>query len=194
METSARRQRADELGGLDHCPPQAVIGVVDFGGTISYGGGANPAGEANCLCAKISYGSALFRVGCRCGLLVLLLEIPTAANCRFAKISYGAVASRPVHFGLQGLFLGLELLGGILRQEGFPLPTIAYVDGEYRVRVANFQCIKTFYGAGASRLASDHLLGLGLENPGELLGWEDPASVKSTMMAQNVSLQGLQGL
>lgn len=171
-----------------------MIGVLDFGSTISYGAGANPAGEANCLCAKISYGSASFRVGRRRGLLVLLLEIPTAANCRFGKISYGAVASRPGHFGLQGLLLGLELLGEILRQEGCPLPTIVYVDVEYRVRVANFQCIKIFYGAGASRLASDDSLGLGLENPGEPLGWEDPAPLKSTMMAQDVSLQGLQGL
>lgn len=110
---NARRQRADELGGLDHCPPQTVIGVVDFEGTIAYGAGATLAGEANCLCAKISYGSASFRVGRRCGLLVLLLEIPTAANCRFAMISYGAVVPRPGHFGLQGLLLGLELLGEI---------------------------------------------------------------------------------
>lgn len=155
---------------------------MDFGDTIAYGAGANLAGEANCLCAKISYGSASFPVGRRCGLLVLLLEIPTAANCRFAKISYGAVASRPGHFGLQGLLLGLELLGEIPGQEGCPLPTIVYVAGEYRVRVANFQCIKIFYGAGASRLASDDLLGL------------DPASVKSTKMARDVSLQGSKGL
>lgn len=97
MGTSARRQGADELSGLDHCPPQAV---VDFGGTISYGAGANPAGEANCLRAKTFYGSASFLVGRRCGLLVLLLEIPTAANCRFVKTSCGAVAFRPGHFGL----------------------------------------------------------------------------------------------
>lgn len=167
---------------------------MDFEGTIAYVAGANLAGEANCLCAKISYGSASFRVGRRCGLLVLLLEIPTAANCRFAKISYGAVASRPGHFGLQGLLLGLELLGEIPGQEGCPLPTIVYVAGEYRVRVANFQCIKIFYGASASCLASDDLLGLGLENPGELLGWEDPASVKSTKIARDLSLQGSKGL
>ena len=159
-----------------------MIGVVDFGDTIAYGAGANLAGEANCLCAKISYGSASFPVGRRCGLLVLLLEIPTAANCRFAKISYGAVASRPGDFGLQGLLLGLELLGEIPGLEGCPLPTTVYVAGEYRVRVANFQCIKIFYGAGASRLASDDLLGL------------DPASVKSTKMARDVSLQGSKGL
>lgn len=90
--------------------------------------------------------------------------------------------------------LGLELLGEILRQEGFPLPTIVCVDGEYRVRVAKFRCLRIFYGAGASRLASGDLLGLGLENPGEPLGWEDPAWVKSTVMAQDVPLQGLQGL
>lgn len=170
MGTSARRQGADELSGLDHYPPQAVIGVVDFGGTIAYGAGANLAGEANCLCAEISYGSASFRVRRRYGLLALLLEIPTAANFQFVKIFYGAVASRPGRFGLHGLLLGLDLLGEIPGQEDSPLPTIVYGAGEYRVRVPNFQCSKIFFGAGASRLASGGLLGLGLEDPGEFLG------------------------
>lgn len=100
----------------------------------------------------------------------------------------------PGHFGLQELLLDLELLGEISGQEGCLLPMIVYVAGEYHVRVANFQCIMIFCGAGASRLASDDLQGFGPENPGELLGCEHLASVKLTKMARDVSLQGSKGL
>lgn len=132
-------------------------------------------------------------MGSHCGLLVLLLGIPTAANRRFAKIFYGAVVSPSGHLGLRGLLLGLDLLGEIPGQERCPLPTIVYGAGEYRVRVASFQRIKIFDGAGPSRLVPCGLLALGLESPVEFLGWGDPALVNSTKTARDLSLQGSKG-
>lgn len=182
---NAQRQRVDERGGQDHHPPQAVIGVAEFEGTIAYGAGANLAGVANCLFAKISYGAASSRVG-RCGLPDLLLEIPSVANYRCVKISYAAAAPHVGHFGLRGRLL--EIPGEIPVQERCPLPTIVYGAGVYRVRAANLQLAMIFYGAGESRLAPCGLLDSGLKLQREFFAWEDSVAVTSAKGARNLSL------
>lgn len=183
---TAQRQGADEPGDQDHYPPQAVIPVADSGVAIAYGIGANPAGVASCLFAKISYGAASSRVK-YCGLLDLLPEIPSVANCRYEKISYAAAASRVRHSGLRSLLL--EIPGGIPGQECCPLPTIVYVAGVYRVSAVNFQRTKISYGAGASRLAPCGLLDVGLEIPVDFLGWVDSVAVISMKVARGLVVQ-----
>lgn len=176
----------DEPCGQDHCPPQALIAVADLGGTIAFGAGANPggvnpgdvnpagvnlAGVASCLLAKIFYCAASSRVKC-CGLPDLLLpEILSVVNCRRAKIFCAAAASRVGRCGIRGPFL--QTPAGIPGQEYCPLPMIVYVAGVYRVRAANFECTKIFYGARACRLAPCVFLDVGLKIPVEFLGWRN---------------------
>lgn len=184
---SAQRQGADEPGGQDQYPPQAVISVAEVGGTIAYGAGAILADVVNRLFAKISYGVAsMSRVGC-CGLPDPLQGIPSVANClRCVKISYDADASRVGQSGV--LRLLLEIRGEIRGQEHSPLPTIVYGAGAYRVRAANFQHSMIFYGDGVSRLALSELLDLRLKIPGEFVGWEDSVAVRLTTSVRGLSL------